>query len=173
VTCSLLRGPVVALCAAALLTFSFGFAADGEKGQAAIAIVDFSYVDTSGEVRDQRSEHEARLANFMSALKRDLTAGGRVRIVVPLCGSEPCAAGRSGESDVLNAARAAGADLLLTGGIHKMSTLVQWAAIKVIDVKTGQVVLDKLFTFRGDTDESWRRAEAFMANELAALDSSR
>jgi hypothetical protein len=27
----------------------------------AIAVIDFAYVDTSGEVRDQRGEHEARL----------------------------------------------------------------------------------------------------------------
>jgi hypothetical protein len=46
---------------------------------------------------------------------------------------------------------------------------VQWAQVKAIDVKTGRLALDKLFTFRGDTDEAWRRAEAFISDELAAL----
>ena len=34
---------------------SFGLAADDETAGTAIAIVDFNYVDTSGEVRDQRA----------------------------------------------------------------------------------------------------------------------
>ncbi len=51
----------------------------------------------------------------------------------------------------------------------KMSTLVQWAKIEAIDVRTGWIAFDKLFTFRGDTDEAWRRAEAFISDEITAL----
>ena len=36
----------------------------------------------------------------------------------------------------------------------------------MIDLRSGQIVLDKLFTFRGDTDQAWRRAEVFISNEL-------
>jgi hypothetical protein len=50
-----------------------------------------------------------------------------------------------------------------------MSTLVQWAKAEVIDLRSGQIVLDKLFTFRGDTDQAWRRAEEFISNELITL----
>ena len=50
-----------------------------------------------------------------------------------------------------------------------MSTLVQWAKIEAIDARTGRIVLDKLFSFRGDTDEAWRQAEAFIFDELTAL----
>ena len=57
----------------------------------------------------------------------------------------------------------------MVGGIHKMSTLVQWAKAELIDLRSGQIVLDKLFTFRGDTDQAWRRAEKFIANELTTL----
>ena len=56
---------------------------------------------------------------------------------------------RSSGSALLKAANATGADFLMVGGIHKMSTLVQWAKAEVIDLRTGQIVLDKLFTFRG------------------------
>ena len=42
----------------------------------------------------------------------------------------------------------------MVGGIHKMSTLVQWAKAEVIDLRSGQIVLDRLFTFRGDTDQA-------------------
>jgi hypothetical protein len=114
--------------------------------------VDFNYVDTSGEVLDQRAEHEVRLSVFMSALKDDLAAGGKFRVLVPACRPDPCS--RSSGSELLKAANAAGADFLMVGGIHKMSTLVQWVKAELIDLRSGQILLDKLFTFRGDTDRS-------------------
>lgn len=142
----------------------------GEKAQGAtIAVIDFDYVDTSGEVRDQRKEHEARLGAFMSDLKRDIGQAANFRLVTPTCRPDPCSVAATTVSDLLAAAREAGADILLIGGIHKMSTLVQWAKIEAIDVKTGRLALDKLFTFRGDTDEAWRRAEAFVFEEITAL----
>jgi Protein of unknown function (DUF2380) len=146
---------------------AFGFAADTEITGAAIAIVDFNYVDTSGEVRDQRTEHEMRLSVFMSALKNDLAARGKFRVIVPACGPDSCS--RSNGNELLKAARAAGADFLMLGGIHKMSTLVQWAKVEVIDLRSGQIAFDKLFTFRGDTDQAWRRAEEFISNQLNTL----
>jgi len=108
-----------------------------------------------------------RLSVFMSALKDDLAAGGKFRVIVPACRPDPCS--RSTGSELLKTAHAAGADFLLVGGIHKMSTLVQWAKAEVIDLRSGQIVLDKLFTFRGDTDQAWRRAEEFISNELITL----
>jgi len=135
---------------------------------AVIAVFGFSYSDTSGEVRDQRNEHAARLARFMSALEADLEAPGKLRVVVLVCRPEPCTPTQSAPADALEAARAAGADLLMIGTIHKMSTLVQWAKVEVINSKSGQAVLDKLFSFRGDSDEAWVRAEAFIADEITA-----
>ena len=41
--------------------------------------------------------------------------------------------------------------------------------MQAVDVESGRAVLDKLYTFRGDTDEAWERAEAFVAREVAAL----
>jgi hypothetical protein len=142
----------------------------GKKQGAAIAVIDFDYIDTSGEVRDQRKEHDAQLAAFMHALKGDLGERGGFRIAKPACVPEPCAAASSTVADLLTAARQAGADILLIGGIQKMSTLVQWAKVQAIDAGTGRVILDKLFTFRGDTDEAWRRAETFIAGEVTGLE---
>jgi hypothetical protein len=166
---SLPRIAALSLCAAAVehLTIAFGFAADTETAGSAVAIVDFNYIDTSGEVRDQRAEHEVRLSVFMNTLKNDLAASGKFRVIVPAC--RPDSWSRSSRSELLKAAHAAGADFLLVGGIHKMSTLVQWAKAEVIDLRSGQIVLDKLFTFRGDTDQAWRRAEEFISNELITL----
>ena len=54
----------------------------------------------------------------------------------------------------------------MIGGIHKMSTLVQWAKVEIIDIAANRVVFDRLFSFRGDSDEAWKRAEAFVSREI-------
>jgi hypothetical protein len=132
-----------------------------------IAVVDFDYRDTSGEERDQRQVHEARLRDFMTALRGDFAARGKI-VVSLKCDPAPCSTATPA-SDLLRAAREAGASVLLVGSIQKMSTLVQWAKAEAIDTTSERIVLDRLFTFRGDNDESWRRAERFIADEFAAL----
>lgn len=149
-----------------VLTPALVSAAADQESRATIAVFDFDYIDTSGEERDQRSEHQARLSRFMNALKGDLATPGKLHVVVPVCRPDPCSLAGTTQGDVLGAARTAGADLLLIGTIRKMSTLVQWASVEELDAKTGRLVFDKLFTFRGDTDEAWARAEAFIADEV-------
>ncbi len=158
---------VLALIAATLLASAPSHAAEGRTAPDTIAVVDFVYRDTSGEVRDQRQEHEARLRDFMVALRNDLAARGKT-VVSLNCDPAPCSVGHPSD-ELLRAAREAGAGMLLVGGIQKMSTLVQWAKAEAIDTGTERIVLDKLFTFRGDTDDAWHRAEGFIVNELAAV----
>lgn len=55
------------------------------------------------------------------------------------------------------------------GGVHKESTLIEWAKLLVVDVQSQKVVFDKLITFRGDDDEAWKRAEAFSVGEFLAM----
>jgi len=157
------------LVAAGLVAAAPG-ARSAEAGQGrAITLIDFHYLDTSGEPRDQTAEHRTRLEVFMSGLARDVSAGERFRLVSPRCTPEPCTLVGSPMPELVAAARNAGADLLLVGGIHKMSTLVQWAKVEVVDLRTGRVVFEKLYTFRGDSDEAWRRAETFIAGQVLAL----
>ncbi|MCI0598142.1 MAG: DUF3280 domain-containing protein [Beijerinckiaceae bacterium] len=136
----------------------------------ALAIVDFSYNDTSGEPADQRAIHRTRLVAFMQSIIDDLTRGGKYRLVSLACGPDPCSITQTPSAQIIDKASKAGARLLLFGGIHKMSTLIQWAKVQAVDLKTEKLVFDRLFTFRGDTDEAWRRAEAFVVEQMAALD---
>ncbi|AMA58710.1 DUF3280 domain-containing protein [Bradyrhizobium sp. CCGE-LA001] len=117
--------------------------------QAAIGVVldDFSYTDTSGEPTNQTAAHERRLAAFMAALRRDIGEAGRYRLV------------QSAED---------GAAFKVIGGIQKTSTLVQWAKVAVIDVSAKKLAMDKLYSFRGDSDEAWERAEIFLSREIIA-----
>jgi hypothetical protein len=171
---SLISPMLPALIAAPLLLSVAGHAADSAKAppnaavidNATVAVVDFAYRDTSGEERDQRQEHEVRLRNFMAALRSDLAARGKV-VVSPKCDPAPCSVERPA-AELLRAARDAGAGVVVVGTIQKLSTLVQNAKAEVIDTGTEQIVLDKLFTFRGDSDESWRHAESFIADQLAS-----
>jgi hypothetical protein len=86
------------------------------------------------------------LAAFTAALRRDIAADPRYRLAPP----------------------AEGAAFKVIGGVQKMSTLVQWAKVAVIDAGAGKVVMEKLYTFRGDNDEAWQRAESFVAREILA-----
>jgi hypothetical protein len=103
-----MRHLFVAVLAALLwLAPSCGKAGDGgnKTQRAAVAVIDFDYVDTSGEARDQRGEHEARLAVFMRALKDDLAQGDSFRPVTPTCAPTPCSLAGSTVSGLLAAAR--------------------------------------------------------------------
>jgi hypothetical protein len=133
-----------------------------------IAIVDFAYVDTSGEPTDQTAAHQRRLQAFMAALRRDFAADGQFRLVAVSCGSVPCATDGVAPADLRRAASQAGAKILVLGGIHKLSTLVQWAKVEAIDIAADRVVFDRLFTFRGDSDEAWDRAETFVSRDVRA-----
>ncbi len=160
--------PVMRLCGAACAVAAPAAAADEAPSPVPVAVFDLVYVDTSGEPRDQTQEHAARIRRFSDALRGYLARSGKFRIVTPQCGAAPCAA--EGEpSELLARARAAGAQLVVIGGVHKQSTLIQWIKVQAVEVRNERLVLDKLLTFRGDTDEAWQRAEAFAAREVAAL----
>ena len=134
----------------------------------AIAVLDLDYVDTSGEAQDQQKEHAARLQRFAEGLRQDLAGSGKYRIVYPACDPASCTAAGSDPSTLVDSARQAGAKLMIFGGVHKMSTLVQWAKLQALDLQSDKIVFDKLITFRGDNDESWRQAESFVAREFIA-----
>jgi len=130
-----------------------------------LEVDDFIYLDTSGEPTDQTAAHEARLRAFMTALRHDIEADGQYHLVPSSCAAS-CTFNGSMTSERLRAASKAGANLLIIGIIRKTSTLVQWARVRVIDVEAGRVAFERLYTFRGDNDEAWRRAEAFISQDI-------
>jgi hypothetical protein len=150
--------------ALALLTIlSFAPAHGDSPPPIGIAVVDFDYVDSSGEATDQTEEHRQRLQDFMRALRQDLADSGHYRLVP--AESNP----RSSAAELGAAAKQAGAKILLIGGIHKQSTLVQWAETLAVDLDSNQILFNRLYSFRGDSDEAWRRAENFITRQLAAF----
>lgn len=158
---------ILAAALACCLSAPTRLCAKAPAPRATIAILDLDYADSSGEVEDQRAAHARRLRDFVEALGRDVTAQGEYRLVALTCEAKPCASSDA-PADIQRAARAAGARFVVTGGVHKMSTLVQWAKITIADMERDRVVLDRLLTFRNDSDESWRRAEHFVAQDITS-----
>jgi len=158
------------LCSALLLALLPGGEALAVERAAGIpaVVADFDYDDTSGEARDQSAQHAARVKDFVNLLRDELAAHGRYRILPLSCPEPACSAGRMDANELMQAARRSGARLVIYGGIHKESTLVQWAEVEVVDLDDNKLLLDRLFSFRGDTDEAFRRAAAFIGQSLEA-----
>ena len=131
-----------------------------------LAIAEIQYTDTSGEVIDQSAAHFRRLREFEAALRTDLSASGKVRNVALDCPPNACSVGDIDADRLLDKAQAAGAGYLLISSFHKVSTLVQWAKFDIVDVKTRNVVFNRLVTFRGDNDTAGRHAETFIVREI-------
>jgi hypothetical protein len=131
-----------------------------------MAVAEIQYIDTSGEVIDQSADHFRRLREFEASLRTDLVASGKVRNVGLDCPPNACSVGDIKADQLLDKAQAAGAGYLLISSFHKVSTLVQWAKFDIIEVKTRNVVFNRLVTFRGDNDVAWRHAESFIVREI-------
>jgi hypothetical protein len=132
----------------------------------AIGIAEIDYQDSSGEPQDQQAVHAARTKRFAETLRNDLAASGKYKVVTLHCGKDPCSVASQIPEDLIAAAKQAGARLLVYGGVHKMSTLVQNMRAAAVDVEADKLVFERLITFRGDDDAAWERAERFLAKEL-------
>jgi hypothetical protein len=158
------KARVAALALAAAIVCASPCSAQAETP--VLAVAEIQYSDTSGEVIDQSADHFRRLRAFEASLRADLAASGKVRNAALDCPPNACSIGDVDTDQLLGKAQAAGAGYLLITSFHKLSTLVQWAKFDIIDVKTRNVVFNRLVTFRGDSDEAWRHAESFMVREI-------
>jgi|SRR4051812_40517524 hypothetical protein len=166
---SLLHAIATAALFAGLLLGSSSLISDASAANAdhalAVSFDDFIYIDTSNEPADQTAVHDKRLQAFMTALRDDVTTDRRFELVPSSCAPN-CPTDGPALRDRLRAASQAGAQILIIGGLHKMSTLVQLVETAAVDTTSQRVVFRKFFTFRGDDDEAWQRAERFVSEEV-------
>jgi hypothetical protein len=156
----------VLIFAALALWFSAGRPLATEYDAIPLVVADFDYEDTSGETEDKRAAHTARVKTFPSLLRERLTREDKYKVLGLDCAKVTCSADSIGAEDLVAAALKADARFLIYGRIHKMSTLIQWGSIQVVDVQRKQLLLNRLFSFRGDTDEAFRRAAEFVTEML-------
>ena len=152
------------LCAGAML--SLASAGSPAAAPITVAVADFDYFDTSGEVVDQSAEHRARVASFAALLRDNLSAQGDYRVVTIECPDPPCTANSLSQDIFIAAVRKAGARLVVYGGIRKMSTLVQWGEIQLLDLEAEKLLMRRTVTFRGDNDAAYRHAASFVSDML-------
>ncbi|MBV8564600.1 MAG: DUF3280 domain-containing protein [Methylobacteriaceae bacterium] len=138
-----------------------------------VAIFDFELIDTSleGELNGPRADEAARLARTGDQL-RDLVTKSAKFLVVDIAPVRADARGQNlqacGGCDA-KLAQKVGADLSITGTVRKVSTLILSINLYVREVSTGKLIAALNADFRGDTDESWSRALAWIArNRLLA-----
>jgi hypothetical protein len=138
-----------------------------EPRGASFAVAGFDYSDTSGEPGDRAAEHAARTELFRAELRGRLVAvpGGRA-VDLPCTSAGECTAATTSADVLLARARDAKADFVVFGGIQKMSTLIGWGRVDVLDVNSGKLVFDRVISFRGDSDEAFQRAAKFAAKDI-------
>ena len=134
---------------------------------ASLAVMPVKFLDTSGEIEDQTSDHAARLEAMGRALQRDLAADyDSVVLIQAEAMAERCP--DETPDCLVDLARETGADTALFAVVVKTSTLIMRLYVNVIDLTGGQILARRELNFRGDTDESWERAEQFLVRNLRA-----
>jgi hypothetical protein len=138
-----------------------------------LAILDFELLDTSleGEMRGPQADERDRLIRISDQVRRQLTESGRFQLldISPVkAAAEGSNLQACGGCDV-DYAQKIDADLVITGVMRKISTLILNLTIFVRDVHTGQLITAMNADFRGNTDESWTRATSYLVrNRLLA-----
>ncbi|MFO1163926.1 MAG: DUF2380 domain-containing protein [Paracoccus sp. (in: a-proteobacteria)] len=127
-----------------------------------LAILPVKLLDTSHEAQDQRGDHARRLELMAGVLAQEMPG----RLVAPDTIANACP--RQSADCLVGMLRTEGADQGLFIVVQKSSTLILQAFASLVDVKSGQLILHKELSFRGDNDEAWRRAGGFMADQLRA-----
>ncbi len=138
-----------------------------------LLVLDFEIVDTSNEPVDQRADHTRRLAQARDGIASGLAARGTYIVV-------DRAAIRADLDRILNQtyirtcngcevslARKAGADLVMTGVVNKVSTLILSMGVSITRTSSGQLIYHQGFDFRGDSDQSYMRAAKFFSERIA------
>jgi hypothetical protein len=161
-----LTGLAIALCS---LLWHVGSASAAQRA----AVFDFELIDTSleGAVHGARADEQERLARTSDHLRRRLAESERFVVVdVAPVAAEARASNLQacGGCDV-RLARKLGAELAITGTVQKVSNLILNMNIYLRDAETGRLLQEMSADFRGNTDESWDRALAWLLrNRLLA-----
>lgn len=139
--------------------------ADTEKSTLALAQFDFQ--DTSGEDHDQSAAHEARLTSLNETLHGGLAGNPEITLIGLTCEEERCTHRTPGLAALVSQAKTAGAQYLLIGEVHKVSTLIGRVRLAVLDLNdNNKFACEQLLSYRGDTDEAWQRMAQYTLRHI-------
>jgi hypothetical protein len=141
----------------------------GNNYPIAVVVADFDNLDTSGEAGDRTAQHAVRVRDFSSLLREGLAGVANYKVLRLECDKPTCSVGSLGADALISAARRSRARILVYGGIHKMSTLIQFGEMQAVDLDRAQLLVRRSFTFRGDSDEAFRHAAGFICQSLKEI----
>ncbi len=138
----------------------------GAAAPVRVAVAAFDYADTSGEPTDQVAAHAERLKMLQQGIVQALDQRGFD--AVPLvCASAPCSASNLDQGSMQNAAKKQNAPYVVFGGVHKISTLIEFGHVDVMDSANGHALLSREVQFRGDTNDAWQHAASYIGDMAA------
>ncbi len=150
-----------------LLASTIAMASTTSADTETLALAQFDFQDTSGEVHDQSAEHEARLKSLNETLHGGLARNREIALVRLTCGGERCTHRTPGLAVLTRQARTAGAQYLLVGEVHKVSTLIGRVRLAILDLDDNNTfACEQLLSYRGDTDEAWQRMAQYTLRHI-------
>lgn len=124
---------------------------------AKVLVFDLEIVDTSGEAPNP--DHAGRLERVTGILRKGLEASHRYEVTgirdTAAAADVPASMASCNGCEV-DLGRKAGADIVVTGFIHKISTLILNLQIIMRDVGSGDVIAVGNADIRGDNERAWR-----------------
>jgi hypothetical protein len=138
-----------------------------------LLVLDFEIIDTSNEPVDQRADHVRRLAQVRDAIAAglaerrtyDVVDRGAIQSDLDKILEQTYIRTCNGCEATL--ARKAGADLVMTGVVNKVSTLILSMGVSIARASSGELIYHQGFDFRGDNDQSYARAAKFFTERIA------
>jgi hypothetical protein len=138
-----------------------------------VAVFPVELVDTSGEApRPGRDGQIAATTGELAALLEG-TGGYRSVDLTPVR-DRLAASGPLDRCDGcwLGMAQGAGAEIAVVTVVHKVSTLISSMHVWMVDVADRRVVREAAVSLRGDTDEAWRRAAAYLVRDVLSRENA-
>lgn len=138
-----------------------------------LLVLDFEIIDTSNEPTDQREDHARRLAQVRDYIAKGLAerktydVSDRAPIEDEIASIVKQTYIRTCNGCEIALAKKVGADLVLTGTVNKVSTLILSMGVSITRASTGHLIYRQGFDFRGDNDNSYARAAKFFVERIA------
>ncbi|WGD31844.1 DUF2380 domain-containing protein [Ancylobacter sp. WKF20] len=130
-----------------------------------LAVVDIGLVDFAGPGSSQ-AEDEARSSAVTSAILSEVAEGGLIATISIGC-KAGCSFDAAGVERLRRRAHAAGGTHVLVGNVRRIGSAVALMRVSVLDTATGHMLLDRMVSFRADSEAGWTYAASFLSREVA------
>ena len=133
-----------------------------------LAVFDFELLDTSlqGELNGPRRDEHERLMRAGEQFRKELAESGKFELldISPINAAAHSSNLLACRGCDVRFAQQLGADLYIIGVVQKVSELILIMSIQVRDAHTGHIVVAMNADLRGNSDETWSRATAYLVH---------